>query len=62
MHVAYTINHGGHLVVNGSSCKIIDLDNEDLEYLYNKYSKKLKEEMNAQIAEINNKYKSNINN
>lgn len=39
---------------------LINLDNEDLEYLYNKYSKKLKEEMEFNIANIKNEYKDLI--
>ena len=36
---------------------IIELDNEDLEYLYSKYSKKLLEELDSNIEDIKNKYK-----
>ena len=36
----------------------LKLDDEDIEYLFNKYSKKLSDEMNVQIKEIQDKYNS----
>lgn len=33
------------------------LDEEDLEYLYNKYSKRVKAEMDAKLGEIKDSYK-----
>ena len=36
------------------------LDEEDLEYLYNKYSKLLKEEMNSKIDKIKKKYNDSV--
>lgn len=35
-----------------SGNNLFDLDEEDLKYLYNKYSKKIKEEMRGNISEI----------
>ncbi len=39
---------------NGSS--LFTLDQEDLEYLFNKYSKKAQEELDKNIEEIKNRY------
>ena len=40
---------------------LITLDNEDLEYLYKKYSVKMKEEMEMNIAAIKNDYNFEVN-
>lgn len=37
---------------------LFDLDEEDLKYLYNKYSKKIKEEMQENISEIKKMYEN----
>lgn len=44
----------------GGNCPntLFALDDEDLEYLYNKYSKRLQDEMNQNIEEIKEKYKN----
>lgn len=39
---------------NGTN--LIALDEEDLKYLYNKYSKKIKDEMNKNISSIKKEY------
>jgi len=36
---------------------ILDLDQEDIDYLYDKYSKRLQEEKKARIADIEKEYK-----
>jgi len=40
-----------------SGNNLFDLDEEDLKYLYNKYSKKIEEEMRGNISEIEKMYK-----
>ena len=37
---------------------IFELDEEDMKYLYNKYSKRLQEEMQDSIKEIKNAYET----
>ena len=46
-----------HTITFGdTSLSLFTLDQEDLEYLHNKYSAKLEEEMKKNIEEIKNKY------
>ena len=40
---------------------LFELDDEDLEYFYNKYSKKLRDEMNEKIDSIKKDYKDYVN-
>lgn len=47
---------------NYRGTELITLDSEDLEYLYNKYLKKLEDEMNKNIESVKDKYKDILSN
>jgi len=42
----------------GGTAFIMELDKEDLKYLFDKYSRKLQEELNTNIFQITEKYES----
>ena len=51
-----TIEHTGGIQMTNSLSQLFELDEEDLEYLTKKYSGKLKEEYEKNLAELNSKY------
>lgn len=51
---------GVHFVYPYNGTNILVLDDEDLEYLYNKYSKKILEEMKENIEQVKEDYKEYI--
>lgn len=55
-HVAYRSRFPAETSMEMISIPTINLDDEDLEYLYNKYSKRLKKELEDNIEAINNEY------
>lgn len=59
-HLYYRDGTMGIFIGNGISQvdHLISLDKEDVEYFYNKYSKKLVEEMESEIAKVKSKYEN----
>jgi len=54
-HLGYEVKYPCIITTQGPY-KIFELDNEDIEYLYNKYSKKVVEEMKKKLEKIIEEY------
>lgn len=59
MSIRFAVNHTSVGYILGFEEQTINLDEEDLKYLYDKYSKKLQKEMEKNINEIKKLYESN---
>jgi len=55
-HVGYT-EYAPMMSTLGEYPTILDLDQEDIDYLYNKYSKQLREEKKRKLQKIEDEYK-----
>lgn len=61
IHVSFHVHvdhyyPGSSIIGYQGGSRTIRLDDEDLEYLHNKYSKKLTEEMNKNVESVKEKY------